>query len=137
MTSMPAKVCAIAVQPTTAAAWRMFLTVLFLMSLLFSAVHAKAEGPAAVPNHIIAVDSGFAGPSATRCGSTSGAVDSHGLPSVPCHGGSCCGFVCHAPASLAVAVELLVPVAGEHYFSFVTQPACGLAAPGTFRPPIV
>ncbi len=136
MARMPAKVCAVTAQPNWAAVWHMFLLVLLLMSLLLSVVHVRAEGSAAVSNHLVAADGGFTGrASAGWYGSTS-ALQNHDFPSVPCGGESCCGSVCHAPAGLSMAAEIRVPGMAEHYSFVVAQAACEPASPGLFRPPI-
>ena len=138
MSNKPAKVCAVAAQPNGAAAAHMFLLVLLLVSLLASVVHASAEGPIAVPNHLITADGGFATQSLSSTvyyGSKSSARQSHSLPSVPC-GGGCCGTACHAPAGLVMAVELTAPVRFVHYFAFVVLVAHEASSPDMLRPPI-
>ena len=138
MANMPAKACAVEAQPNGAATAHMFVLVLLLLSLLGSVVHARAEGPTAIPNHVVAADGGFANQSLSLTvwyTSTSSTHQSHSLPPVPC-GGCCCGTACHAPAMLVMAVELSAPVRFIHYFAFVVQAAHEPASPGTFRPPI-
>uniref|UniRef100_UPI0037039E24 hypothetical protein n=1 Tax=Mesorhizobium atlanticum TaxID=2233532 RepID=UPI0037039E24 len=137
MSNMPAKARAVAAQPNGAAAAHMFLLVLLLASLLASVVHARAEGPIAVPNHLIAADGGFATQSlsSTVCyESKSSTRQSPSLPSVPC--GGCCGTACHAPAGLVMAVELTAPARFVHYFAFVVQAAHEPGSPDMLRPPI-
>lgn len=117
---MPAKACAVAAQPNATAAGQMFLLVLLAVSLLASVVHARAEGPVAIANHLVAASGGFASrSSAVWYGSTSGAYQSY-LPSVPCSGGY--GTVCHTPAGLATTAKLSTPVTAVHYLSSVVSP---------------
>lgn len=95
----------------------MFLAVLLAVSLLASVVHARAEGPAAVANHLVAANGGFAGLSSTAWyGSTSGVCQSHSLPT--CRGGGC-GKVCHTPAGLVTTAQLPARVTAVHYLPFV------------------
>lgn len=137
MARMPAKVCVVAAQPNWAAVWHMFLLVLLLVGLLSSVVHARAEGPAAVPNNLVAADEGLIGrASAGWYGSTSGAPQSHSLPSVLCIGGGCCGAVCHMPAGLAATPVLPAPARAIHYLAFGAPAARESGSPGMFRPPI-
>lgn len=140
MANMPARVCAAGAQPNGAAAGHMFLLVLLLVSLLSSVIHARAEGPTAVANHLVtaSVDSVTQGPSSTIWNvSASSACQNHGLPSVPCRSGSCCGAVCHAPADLAMAVELPAPARTVHSVPSVVPAAHDARSTDTFRPPIV
>lgn len=137
MANMPAKACAVAAQPNRAAAGHMFLLALFLVSLLSSAVHARAEGPSAVPNHLVAANGGFATQSLSLtvwCESTSSLHQS--LPSVPCSGGCCCGTACHAPEGLVTAVELPSPARIVHHLAFVTSAGSESGSPDMLRPPI-
>lgn len=120
MAIMPAKACAVAAQPNAAAAGQMFLLVLLVVSLLTSAVHARAVGPIAIANHLVAASGGCASLSSTVWyGSTCGACQSHSLPSVPCRG---CRAVCHTPAGLVTTAKLSAPGTAVHYFSSVVTP---------------
>jgi len=139
MANRPAKACAVSAQPNGAAAGHMFLLVLLLVSLLSSAVHARAEGPSAVPNHLVAANGGFATQSLSLTvwyASASGARQSHGLPSVPCSGGCCCGTACHVPAGLVTAVELPSPARIVHHLAFVVSAGSESGSPDMLRPPI-
>jgi len=141
MVKMPTRGCAVATAPDGAVAGHMLVLVLFLvMSLLASAVHARAEGPTAVPNHLFAAGAGTIthALSPTICdGSIRGLRQSHSLPSLPCRSGSCCcGAVCHAPAELAAAFQLPPPVSLAHPLSFGAAAAHESLTPDMFRPPI-
>jgi len=142
MVKMPARGCAVATAPDGAVPGHMLMLVLFLvMSLLASAVHAKAEGPTAFPNdHLFAASADTVTNPLSPIvwdGSIRGLRQSHSLPSIPCRSGTCCcGAVCHAPAELAAAFQLPPPVNAPHPLSFGATAARASPSPDMFRPPI-
>ena len=141
MVKMPANGCVVVTAPDGAVAGHVVMLVLFLvMSLLASAVHAKAEGPTGVPNHLFAASAGTGTHALSPTiwdGSIRGLRQSHSLPSIPCRSGSCCcGAICHAPAELASAFQLPPPVSAPHPLSFGAAATYESPSPDMFRPPI-
>ena len=122
------------------AARALLLAALLAISLLASAIHARAEGSAVVSNHPLAVTvacSVHVVSSAIQGGSAGGTSQSHEPATVPCGSVSCCcGIACHASAGLVASAELPVPTKVYHALPATERAGPGSLSPDTFRPPI-
>ena len=140
MARTPATERVVAAQPNlTAVAHAILFAALFVMGLLTSAVHARAEVSPVVSaaaettvfcTHAFSSQTGRESIVATR--------QSHGQTSPPCRSGSgCCDAVCNASADVVTAAELPAAASVRHLLSLAGAAARESLSPDRFRPPIV
>ena len=141
MVRMPTGARSIAARQDTAEAARVLLLAAFMvLSLLASALYARADVPTVAPPHSIAVMAGGSADvvsSAMHDGSGSVPCQTHGHATVPCGSASfCSGGACQAPLDLVAWTALFLPDQGPRALPMAEAAKPGSLPPDMFRPPI-